>query len=95
MKRAHRLGVFVVIVSIAFAIAGLRGEPQADPGARALVGTIDIHVHHLPDDRARSIDAIDVAKLASERKMRGLVLKNHYESTAGIAFLVRKMVPGI
>jgi hypothetical protein len=52
-------------------------------------------VHHLPDDRARSIDAIDVARLASERKMRGLVLKNHYESTAGIAYLVRKLVPGI
>src|SRR4029079_10112976 len=46
-------------------------------------------------ERGRSIDGIDVAKVASERKMRGLVLKNHYESTAGIAYLVRKMVPGI
>lgn len=27
--------------------------------------------------------------------MRGLVLKNHYESTAALAFLVRKEVPGI
>jgi len=87
--------VWVGIVSLAFVVADLRGEPQSDAGARFLVGTIDIHVHHLPDDRARSIDAIDVAKLASERKMRGLVLKNHYESTAGIAYLVRKMVPGI
>jgi microsomal dipeptidase-like Zn-dependent dipeptidase len=27
--------------------------------------------------------------------MRGLVLKNHYESTASVAYLVRKEVPGI
>jgi hypothetical protein len=60
-----------------------------------LAGAIDIHVHHLPDDRPRSIDAIDVARLAAARGMRGTVLKNHYESTAGIAYLVRKLVPGI
>ena len=77
---------------------------QAPPGGaaavsaevtRALAGAIDIHVHNLPDDRPRSIDAVDVAILARTRGMRGLVLKNHFESTAGIAYLVRKLVPGI
>jgi len=63
--------------------------------ARVLAGTIDVHVHTLPDDRPRSIDAIDVATLAQSRGMRALVLKNHYESTAGIVYLVRTMVPGI
>lgn len=63
--------------------------------ARLLAGTVDIHVHSLPDDRPRSIDAIEVAKLAGARGMRGLVLKNHYESTAGLAFMVRQVVPGI
>jgi Family of unknown function (DUF6282) len=29
------------------------------------------------------------------RGMRGLVLKNHYESTASLAYIVRKEVPGI
>jgi len=43
----------------------------------------------------RSIDAIDLAKLAKQRGMRGLVLKNHYESTAALAYVVRKEVPGI
>jgi hypothetical protein len=43
----------------------------------------------------RSIDAIDLAKLAKQRGMRGLVLKNHYESTAALAYIVRKEVPGI
>ena len=27
--------------------------------------------------------------------MRAIVLKNHYDSTAGLAYLVRKVVPGI
>ena len=59
------------------------------------MSAIDIHVHSLPDDRARSIDALDVAMLARQRGMRGLVLKNHYEPTAAWAFLVRKQIPGI
>lgn len=62
---------------------------------RALAGAIDIHVHSYPDDRPRSIDAIDVAKLARSRGMRAIVLKNHYDSTAGLAYLVRKVVPDI
>ena len=75
------------------AASGVGQGGGASDAARLLVGAIDIHVHHLPDDRPRSIDAIDVAKLASSRRMRGLVLKNHYESTAGLAYLVRKVVP--
>src|SRR5437899_7546030 len=70
------------------------------PASRAtaqstLTGVIDIHAHTDPDSRPRSIDAIDIAKLAKARGMRGLVLKNHYESTAAQAYLVRKEVPGI
>ena len=60
-----------------------------------LTGVIDIHVHSDPDSMPRSIDAIDLAKLAKQRGMRGLVLKNHYESTAALAYIVRKEVPGI
>jgi hypothetical protein len=60
-----------------------------------LDGVIDIHVHSSPDSTPRSIDAIDLARLAKSRGMRGLVLKNHYESTAALAYVVRKEVPGI
>ncbi len=63
--------------------------------AQSLNGVIDIHVHSDPDSTPRSIDAIDLAKLAKSRGMRGLVLKNHYESTAALAYIVRKEVPGI
>jgi hypothetical protein len=63
--------------------------------AQTLTGVVDIHAHCDPDDRPRSIDAIDLAKLARDRGIRALVLKNHYEPTASMAFLVRKVVPGI
>jgi len=64
-------------------------------GQTRLDGVIDIHVHSAPDSTPRSIDAIDLARLAKARGMRGLVLKNHYESTAALAYIVRKEVPGI
>ncbi len=64
-------------------------------GQSNLSGVIDIHAHMDPDSMPRSIDAIDLAKLAKQRGMRGLVLKNHYESTAALAYIVRKEVPGI
>jgi hypothetical protein len=60
-----------------------------------LAGVIDIHVHSDPDSVARSIDAFDLAKLAKQQGMRALVLKNHYEPTASLAWSVRKMTPGI
>ena len=63
--------------------------------ARPLDGVIDIHVHAAPDSTPRSIDAIDLAKLAQSRGMRAIVLKNHYEPTASDAYYVHKVVPGI
>jgi len=71
------------------------GARQNDEAARLLAGSIDIHVHSDPDDRPRSIDAIDVAKLARTRGMRAIVLKNHYDPTGPLAYVVRKEVPGI
>ena len=64
-------------------------------GQARLDGVIDIHAHSSPDARPRSIDALDLVKLAKARGMRGLVLKNHWESTAALAYIVRKEVPGI
>jgi hypothetical protein len=60
-----------------------------------LQGVVDIHCHADPDSVPRSIDAVDLAKLAKQAGMRGLVLKNHYESTASLAYIVRKIVPGL
>src|SRR5947209_7506942 len=62
---------------------------------QTLNGAIDMHAHSDPDGTPRAIDAIDLARLAKSRGMRGLVLKNHYEPTASLAYIVRKEVPGI
>src|ERR1700726_1264738 len=78
---------WIVICSSLFALTS-RGQSD-------LKGVIDIHAHVDADSMPRSIDAIDLAKLAKQRGMRGLVLKNHYESTAALAYIVRKEVPGI
>jgi len=74
--------------------AALIGQSPED-AATVLKGAIDIHVHGLPDDRPRSVDAIEAARQARDRGMRAIVLKNHYESTAGLVHLVRAVVPGI
>jgi hypothetical protein len=56
----------------------------------ALIGAIDLHAHCDPDSYPRQWDGFEVAKLAKERGMRGVLLKNHWTETAGLAYLVRK-----
>ena len=63
--------------------------------AQSLNGAIDMHAHSDPDGVPRSIDAVDLAQLAKSRGMRSIVLKNQYEPTASLAYIVRKEVPGI
>jgi len=63
--------------------------------AQDLSGVIDLHAHCDPDTTPRSINALDLAKLAREHGMRAIVLKNHQEPTAAMAYLVREAVPGI
>jgi len=56
----------------------------------ALIGAIDLHAHFGPDSYDRQWDAFEVVKLAKERGMRGVVLKNHWTESAGLAWLIRK-----
>ena len=67
---------------------------QSDPEIN-LKGAIDFHVHQGPDSVDRAIDADDLARLARKMGMRGMVMKNHWEDTAALAYMVRKEVPGI
>jgi Family of unknown function (DUF6282) len=87
--------LIAIPVAILITVVSIGQNRAPDDAARLLTGTIDIHVHSDPDDRPRSIDAIDVAKLAHARGMRAIVLKNHYDPTSGLAYVVRKEVPGI
>ena len=73
----------------------LLGTPAfAEPDIN-LKGVIDFHVHSGPDSTPRTIDADDLARLAKKSGMRGLVLKNHFEPTVDVAYLVRKQTPGL
>jgi Family of unknown function (DUF6282) len=99
-REPWRTGALVLAVVLVASVGTTRtgGTLARQTPAQAsapLTSVIDIHVHTLPDRQGRSIDAIDLAKLARSRGMRGLVLKNHYESTASQAYLVRKEVPGL
>ena len=86
------------VMALAVAAVGARQAiPQATgPNvARDLRGAIDIHVHAHPDNVARSLDGIEAARFANDKGMRAIVLKSHFDPTAGLAWLARKAVPGI
>jgi hypothetical protein len=60
-----------------------------------LEGAVDTHVHSSPDLVERKLDDFELARQARERGMAGLVLKNHFFTTALRAQLVASQVPGI
>jgi Family of unknown function (DUF6282) len=95
VKRGLAPAVLAGLLFAAGDPAASRQNTDAEISARLLAGTIDVHVHAEPDNVPRSIDGIDVAKRAHAQGMRGIVLKNHYESTAGLAFLARKETAGV
>ena len=93
---AKRLIQFLTSPAAAPVIQEKGLEPIRPSNARsALAGAIDIHVHTEPDSRPRSVDGIEAAQQAKAHGMRALVLKNHYEYTSGLAYIVGKQVPGI
>src|SRR5204863_4630283 len=102
MKRAAILCLALVLIvsrSSDQAPAGVGAvvpPPMPTPNAaRDLRGAIDIHVHGNPDSVARVGDGFELAKQAAQRGMRGMVLKNHFDPTAGLAYLARKAAPGL
>jgi len=89
--------IATALVAVAFVIATAAAQTGAPTpqDAGILRGTIDIHVHSDPDNVPRSVDGIEAAKQAKAKGMRGIVLKNHYDPTAGLAYLARKEAPGL
>lgn len=79
----------LILTTFCFAVVTSFGEAQT------LQGVVDIHAHSGPDSVPRSIDSLSLVRLAQQRGLRGLVLKNHYEPTAALAGLARKEVPGL
>jgi len=75
----------------------LKDPVPQDP---ALQGAIDLHAHQDPDSfgpsygqAARSIDALDLYDRAKAAGMRGFVIKEHLDQSAGLAYYIRKLHP--
>jgi hypothetical protein len=83
------------LVFAAVAAAYMIAVSSADDPNRFLEGAIDIHVHSFPDNTERSVDGLEAAIMARAHGMRAIVLKNHYDPTAGLAYMVRKQVTGV
>ena len=98
MRAGPRAAAIVLIIGAALALtqkAAVVPAAAQDEAVRALNQAIDIHVHSDPDNVPRSLDGLEMAKLSRSKGMRGIVLKNHYDPTAGLAFLARKEAPGL
>lgn len=70
------------------------------PNDPALKGAIDLHAHQDPDSNgpsygqaARSVDALDLYTRAKAAGMRGFVIKEHLDQSAGLAYYMRKIHP--
>jgi len=81
--------------AVSTALALCLALPTAIGAAQTLEGAIDFHAHAAPDGTPRKVDVLELARLAKAAGMRAIVIKNHYEPTASIAYVVRKAVPGI
>jgi hypothetical protein len=59
-----------------------------------LEGTIDLHIHSIPDASPRLLDDIEVVAQAKAVKMRAVVLKCHVSPTPGRAYVAQRAVKG-
>jgi hypothetical protein len=57
-----------------------------------LDGALDLHMHTSPDLTPRCLDDLEAAGRAADAGMRGILLKNHYGSTAERARVAEKVV---
>jgi hypothetical protein len=79
------LVVVTVLGLVGVLASGLAGQQRGDDVTRALAGAIDIHVHSTPDDRERSVDGLEAAIMARAHGLSAIVLKYHFDPTAGLA----------
>lgn len=91
----YSLAAGAAVFAFSIALFAQTGFPPPPPRVSPAAGAIDIHVHSDPDVFNRSLDDIEIARIAARRGMRGIVLKNHVAPTADRAALISRIVPGI
>ena len=87
--------VWIVCYWFCLPVYAVREPPIINLAKSTIESAIDFHIHSSPDVIPRRLDDFEVAKLAARAKMKAVVLKNHYASTAARAVLVNKIVPQI
>ena len=90
--------VAVGVVALLSLVARPLGHVVFAQGEYSLLdGAIDLHLHIDPDTPTGNVDSIDIEgmKRAQADGLRGFVIKNHRETTASVAYLMRKELPGI
>ena len=93
LTRLRRTVLVVALGALCSAVPLVSSQRQGDDGM--LGGIVDFHVHSGPDSRPRSVTDIEVARLARDAGMRGIVLKNHFTMTADRAALAMRQVDGL
>jgi hypothetical protein len=84
------------LTNLVFVLAALGwSATHAAEEVISLAGVIDLHCHTGPDTVPRSVNDFELARLARDAGMRGLVLKNHFTPTGDRAQLVMREVPGL
>jgi hypothetical protein len=87
--------VWIVCYWFCLPVYALGEAPIINLPKSTIESAIDLHIHSSPDVIPRRLDDFEVAKLAARAKMKAVVLKNHFASTAARAVLVNKIVPQI
>ena len=104
MSRTLRISLLagmtaLALVATPLGMVGVAQSSREAAGARLLRGAIDLHLH--VDPRAPGSGAggdradLSTVRLAKARGMRGVLLKDHNEPTAPLAYHFRMEVPGI
>lgn len=95
----NRLNICLVLLSVFLVFeASTTVHAQSELWHAAsieLKGAIDVHVHGAPDSGPRSLDVLEMTRIARRNGMRALLFKNHHTHTASLAYLVNQTIPGI
>jgi hypothetical protein len=92
---ALAIGTAAVVVAKPI-VSAAQSSREAD-GARLLKGALDLHFHMDPWTPGATNGQASIAdvRIAKARGMRGLVIKDHNEPTAPLAYHLRPEVPGL
>jgi Family of unknown function (DUF6282) len=95
LGRALTAGLGVLALLAMPQVGAAQSAREAD-GARLLKGALDLHFHMDPwtPDRVRGAGIVEV-RAAQAQGMRGLVIKDHNEPTAPLAYHLRQVVSGL